>query len=803
MMKFIQKYLGLLLIIVSTLLVSPTVANGARTDALWDYLSGGNYMTPNASSSGVNLLIQGSNKYLNFNTVTGSSGYGFRDNAGVMEFKNSGGAWTGVGTGGGGGGGTWGSITGTLSSQTDLQTALNALVPYTGATTAVNLGSNSLTTTGNISGNSWLGSTAVRAGAAGQFYWNGRSIISSSADGVVTMTNQAATSFGRLTFGGTTSSFPALKLSSTDIQARLADDSAYTNLDALAYKLSGSTVLSGTTLGASIVSSSLTSHGTITSGGLGTGAVIGGVTMTLGSDANYDTYYRNSSGVLTRLANGTTGQFLGANTGAAPTWQTPAGGGGLTVGTSTIASGTTGRVLYDNAGTLGEMTNTGTGTVNVLQNSPTLTTPVLGVATGTSLALGTSLSSGFVAQFDGSMQLGTAFSYAPTAGQTDFVVGSLANNARFLFGQSASTYGGITWNYNATPANTSITFGYNVAGTLTGVTFDPSGNGVFSQGLKVTTPSNVSTSVVTTDGTQTLTNKSIALSQITGLGTGVATWLGTPSSANLASAITDETGSGVAVFGTSPTFTTQITSPIVLGGTGTTQTLTFQTTSGVGTTNADMIFKVGNNGATEALRITNAGALSTSFNISSNSILAAGILRAGATQTIGWNGRSNMTSPADSQIVLFNNASTDFARLMFGGTTSSFPSLKRSSTAIAFRLADDSADAPITAANITTSGRFLGAQATVASANDITLTTGNVFQISGTTQINTIATTSWTSGSMITLQFAGSLTVANNTAGTGAVILLAGGANFSATANDTLTLIYNGTNWSEVSRAVI
>lgn len=54
---------------------------------------------------------------------------------------------------------------------------------------------------------------------------------------------------------------------------------------------------------------------------------IGGVTMTLGSDANYDTYYRNSSGVLTRLANGTTGQFLGANTSAAPTWQTPPTGG--------------------------------------------------------------------------------------------------------------------------------------------------------------------------------------------------------------------------------------------------------------------------------------------------------------------------------------------------------------------------------------------------------------------------------------------------------------------------------------------
>ncbi len=54
--------------------------------------------------------------------------------------------------------------------------------------------------------------------------------------------------------------------------------------------------------------------------------VLGGVTLTLGSDANYDTYYRNSSGVLTRLANGTTGQVLVATTSNAPSWAgAPAG----------------------------------------------------------------------------------------------------------------------------------------------------------------------------------------------------------------------------------------------------------------------------------------------------------------------------------------------------------------------------------------------------------------------------------------------------------------------------------------------
>lgn len=74
--------------------------------------------------------------------------------------------------------------------------------------------------------------------------------------------------------------------------------------------------------------------------------------------------------------------------------------------------------------------------------------------------------------------------------------------------------------------------------------------------LRVSTAGTNSASVVTVDGTQTLTNKSIAIGQITGLGAGVATFLATPSSANLATAVTDETGTGALVFATSPGFTT-------------------------------------------------------------------------------------------------------------------------------------------------------------------------------------------------------------------------------------------------------
>ena len=50
---------------------------------------------------------------------------------------------------------------------------------------------------------------------------------------------------------------------------------------------------------------------------------------------------------------------------------------------------------------------------------------------------------------------------------------------------------------------------------------------------------------------------------------------------------------------------TSLIDPLIIGGSGTTQTLTLRSTSGVGATGADLIFQVGNNGGTEAMRILN------------------------------------------------------------------------------------------------------------------------------------------------------------------------------------------------------
>ncbi|MCF7843914.1 DUF5011 domain-containing protein, partial [Candidatus Gracilibacteria bacterium] len=42
------------------------------------------------------MILEGSSRYLNFGTATSSNGYGFRDNAGMMEFRNSSGVWNSV-----------------------------------------------------------------------------------------------------------------------------------------------------------------------------------------------------------------------------------------------------------------------------------------------------------------------------------------------------------------------------------------------------------------------------------------------------------------------------------------------------------------------------------------------------------------------------------------------------------------------------------------------------------------------------------------------------------------------------------
>ncbi len=71
----------------------------ARTESLWEIDSSGSLIPIDKADADVRL--PGPNNYLNFGSFSGSSGYGFRDNGGNMEFKDSGGSWTDFGSGGG------------------------------------------------------------------------------------------------------------------------------------------------------------------------------------------------------------------------------------------------------------------------------------------------------------------------------------------------------------------------------------------------------------------------------------------------------------------------------------------------------------------------------------------------------------------------------------------------------------------------------------------------------------------------------------------------------------------------------
>lgn len=70
----------------------------------------------------------------------------------------------------------------------------------------------------------------------------------------------------------------------------------------------------------------------------------------------------------------------------------------------------------------------------------------------------------------------------------------------------------------------------------------------------------------------------------------------------------------------------------------------------------------------------------------------AGALIAGGSSVITWTGKTTLSSPSDGILLLRNDAGNDFNRFQLGGTTSSFPAFKRSTTGLIARLADDSAD---------------------------------------------------------------------------------------------------------------
>lgn len=183
-------------------------------------------------------------------------------------------------------------------------------------------------------------------------------------------------------------------------------------------------------------------------------------------------------------------------------------------------------------------------------------------------------------------------------GATITVVGNLVNVS---VAGTVKSYD-INYIYNTTVSTTTGTGALQVKGGL-GVVGNIYAGNIYTTNLTGTlqTASQPSITAVgaLSSGSMTTGFTTIPVAQggtgITSFGAGVATFLGTPSSANLLAAVTDETGSGALVFGTSPTFTTQITTPAIvksgtngvgdIGGLGATFATVYATTfSGVSTT---------------------------------------------------------------------------------------------------------------------------------------------------------------------------------------------------------------------------
>lgn len=144
-------------------------------------------------------------------------------------------------------------------------------------------------------------------------------------------------------------------------------------------------------------------------------------------------------------------------------------------------------------------------------------------------------------------------STAATGAVEEIAVGS---GLSLSAGTLTSTGTGGTVTVTGSPSNGDIAQ-FSGATSITNIASTGTGDVVRATSPTLTTPA------LGTPSAAVLTNATglPVATGVSGLGTGVATFLGTPSSANLAAALTDETGSGLAVFATSPVFSTDITLP--------------------------------------------------------------------------------------------------------------------------------------------------------------------------------------------------------------------------------------------------
>ena len=208
---------------------------------------------------------------------------------------------------------------------------------------------------------------------------------------------------------------------------------------------------------------------------------------------------------------------------------------------------------------------TGTGAL-VFANTPTLVTPNIGAATGTSLVLSGDL----------------------TVNGTTTTI----NTVDTLVTDKNITIGNVATPTDATADGGGITLKGAVDKTFNWV--DATDAWTSSEHMNLASgKAYYLNGTVLKEVTETLKNKTIngadntlsvrIANDVTGLGTGVATFLTTPSSANLAAALTDESGSSTVAFTNSPTFVTPTLGAALATSIGFADSITGSATATAGT----------------------------------------------------------------------------------------------------------------------------------------------------------------------------------------------------------------------------
>jgi hypothetical protein len=177
-------------------------------------------------------------------------------------------------------------------------------------------------------------------------------------------------------------------------------------------------------------------------------------------------------------------------------------------------------------------------------------------------------------------------------------------------------------------------------------------------------------------------------------------------------------------------------------------------------------------------------------------VTAINTVDVGNTGLYVFGARSVFASSADGLVTLSNAAKTDFSRLLFGGTTASFPAIKRNAAALNFRVGDDTADAAITAAAATFSGKVSVTSANATGTTTAAGTAHNENALTAGTGVY-LASSTLTSGLLMDLQVSGTAAAASQTA----LNILTAGATatnaittYGAQISNTHTNVTSGTN---------